>query len=90
MKILKIGADWCSSCIVMRPRFQEIEEQYPWLKTKYYDFDKDKEIMEKYNIEDTRLPVFIFLNKENEEFLRLNGEISKEKLVELIKEHKDK
>lgn len=90
MEILKIGADWCSSCLVMRPRFQEIEQQYSWLNTKYYDFDEDKKVMEKYDIKDTRLPVFIFLNKKGEEFLRLNGEVPKDKLIKLIKEHKDK
>lgn len=74
----------------MRPRFQEIEQEYPWLTTKYYDFDQDKQVMEKYEIEDTRLPVFIFLDKKGEEILRLNGEIPKDKLIQLIKKHKGK
>jgi len=43
MKVLKFGAEWCSGCIVMKPRWQEIEKIYPWLETKYYDFDIDKE-----------------------------------------------
>ncbi len=46
--------------------------------------------MEKYDIEDTRLPVFIFLNKKKDEILRLNGEVPKEKLIKIIEEHKDK
>lgn len=89
MKILKIGADWCSSCLVMRPRWQKIEQQFPNLKTQYYDFDQDKDIIEKYQIQDTRLPVFIFLDKKGQEILRLNGEIPKDKLIELIKQHQD-
>ena len=52
MKILKIGAVWCPGCLVMRPRWAEIEKEMPDLITEYYDFDKDKEIMEKYAIYD--------------------------------------
>lgn len=42
MKVLKIGAVWCNGCLVMRPRWQEIEKENPWLKTEYFDFDEDK------------------------------------------------
>lgn len=90
MEVLKIGAVWCSGCLVMRPRWQEIEKEHLWLKTTYYDFDHDKEIVEKYQIESGRLPEFIFLDKEGQEFLRLHGEPSKEKLVKIIQENKDR
>ena len=73
----------------MKPRWQEIEKEIPELKTEYYDFDKDKEMVEKYNI-DTTLPVFVFLDKGGDEFLRLTGEAEKEKLVGIIKENFDK
>lgn len=89
MKILKIGATWCSGCLVMKPRWAEIEKNNAWLETEYYDFDIDKEIVEKYKINDI-LPVFIFLDKDDNEFLRLNGEVEKNKLVEIIDENKDK
>ena len=45
MKVLKFGAVWCNGCLVMRPRWQEIEKETPWLTTKYFDFDKDKEMV---------------------------------------------
>lgn len=89
MKVLKIGAAWCPGCIVMKPRWQEIEEEYSWLKTEYYDFDKDKEIMEKYNIKG-ELPFFVFLDKEDKEFLRLSGEIEKKQLIKIILGNKEK
>ncbi len=89
MKVLKIGAAWCNGCLVMKPRWAEIEKEHPWLKTEYHDFDQDKEIIEKFGIEGGVLPVFIFLNKDNQEFLRLNGEISKKDLIETITKHKD-
>lgn len=84
MKVLKFGAVWCSGCLVMRPIWQEIEREQPWLKTKYYDYDKDEAMIEKYKIESGRLPVFIFLDKKGNEFLRKSGEPSKKELVKFI------
>lgn len=89
MKVLKIGAVWCNGCLVMRPRWQEIEKEHHWLKTEYYDYDKDKEMVEKYKI-DKNLPTFVFFDKDDQEFLRLHSEPSKEELVKTILENKDK
>jgi thiol-disulfide isomerase/thioredoxin len=90
MKVLKIGAEWCSGCIVMKPRWQKIEEEHPWLVTEYYDYDTDDEIVEKYNLEEGKLPTFIFLDNEENEFLRRSGEISIKELVEIILDNKDR
>lgn len=90
MKVLKFGAVWCNGCLVMRPRWEEIEKENPWLVTEYYDFDEDKEMVEGYKVEMGRLPVFVFLDKRGEEILRLSGEVEKEKLVETIEQNKEK
>lgn len=91
MKVIKIGAEWCVGCIVMRSRWAEIEKENPWLKNEYLDFDKDKDKLKKYKAENERkLPVFIFLNKKNKEFLRLQGEPSKKELMEIISKNKNK
>jgi thiol-disulfide isomerase/thioredoxin len=89
MKVLKFGAVWCPGCLVMKPRWAEIEKENSWLKTEYFDFDQDKETVEKYDITE-ELPIFVFLDKNNKEFLRLEGEIEKNKLVNTINEHKDR
>lgn len=88
MKVLKFGAVWCAGCVVMKPRWKEIEEENPWLQTEYFDYDTDKEAVEKYGINDI-LPVFVFLDKEEKEFLRLQGEVDKEKIIEVINQNKD-
>jgi thioredoxin 1 len=88
MKVLKIGAVWCSGCKVMGPRWKEIESENPWLQTEYFDFDQNKDFVDKYNI--TAMPTFIFLDKDDVEFLRLSGEVDKIKLVEVINQNKDK
>jgi len=89
VKVLKFGAVWCSGCLVMKPRWAEIEAENPWLETEMHDFDQDQEAVKEYNIDD-KLPVFVFLDKNGDEFLRLTGEIDKEKLINIINENKDK
>lgn len=89
MKIIKFGAVWCSGCLVMKPRWAEIEAENTWLQTEMHDFDEDKDAVKKYGITDI-LPVFVFLDKNGYEFMRLNGEVAKDKLVSIINENKDK
>lgn len=84
--MLKFGAVWCPGCLVMKPRLAQIEKEIPELDTLYCDFDRDKEMVEKYNINHV-LPVFVFLDKKGEELLRLTGEVDKDKLVDTIKEN---
>ncbi len=90
MKVIKIGADWCAGCLVMKPRWAEIEKKLEWLETEYLDFDRDKEEVEKYGIESGTLPVFVFLDKEGNEIDRLHGEHPKEELIELVEKYRDK
>lgn len=89
MKVLKFGAEWCPFCLIMKPRWQEIESENPWLLTEYFDYDGSAEKVKEYGVNKT-LPIFIFLDKEEKEFLRLNGEISKKELLKVIFENKDR
>jgi len=88
MKVLKIGAEWCSGCVAMKPRWKKIEEQHPWLVTEYYDYDVSKEVVAKYSLESAKLPTFIFLDDRGMEFLRLFGEVSEKDLIKVILENK--
>lgn len=89
MKVLKFGAVWCSGCLIMKPRWKEIESENTWLKTEYYDYDQDKEMVKKHHV-DEQLPTFVFLDKNEKEIERLQGEYSKKELITLINKHKDK
>ncbi|MBP6917230.1 thioredoxin family protein [Candidatus Saccharibacteria bacterium] len=89
MKVLKFGAVWCPGCLIMKPRWAEIEKENPWLKTEYFDFDEDKKAVSDYNITD-KLPTFVFLDNQDNELFRLSGEISKDRLLQLIEQNKDK
>jgi thiol-disulfide isomerase/thioredoxin len=89
MKVLKFGAVWCPECIIMKPRWKEIEDENPWLQTEFYDVDNDAEVAKEHKVTD-KIPAFIFLDKENKEILRLHGDVPKDELVKKINELKDK
>ena len=89
MKVIKIGAEWCSGCIIMKPRWRNVEEEHPWLISEYFDYDNSPEAVEKYGLESGRLPTFIFLNKEDEEIDRKSGEFSEKEIIELILKYKE-
>lgn len=72
----------------MKPRWAEIEHENAWLKTEFYDFDQNKDMVKKYNI-DQNLPVFIFLDAQGHELTRLHGELEKEQLVALIQQYRN-
>ncbi len=88
MKIIKIGSSWCSGCIVMRPIWEEIEKEIK-LDTTYYDFDIYEDMLkEKYDIGD-KLPIIIFLDKNDNELERIVGEIKKDDLEEKIRKYQE-
>lgn len=89
MKVLKIGAVWCNSCNVMRPRWQNLEAKYEWLNTEYVEYDENPEVIANYDIEEEKLPVFIFLDSQGQELERISGEPSEKDLEELIFKYKD-
>ena len=76
MKIIRISAIWCSSCILMKSRFNDVIKDYD-LEVIDYDYDLDSDIVEKYKVGNI-LPVYI---KDGD---RLIGEHSKEEIREFI------
>ena len=90
MKVIKIGAVWCSTCLVMKPRWQKIEEKLPWLKTEYLDYDEDEAEINRYGLRADEIPVFIFLDQKGKELTRLKGERSEKELIGLCEEHREK
>ena len=74
----------------MGPRWKKIEKENPCIQTIYYEYDDNPEIIEKYDIASSKIPVFIFLDKNENEILRLEGEIEEKELLKHINENKDK
>jgi thiol-disulfide isomerase/thioredoxin len=88
MKVLKFGATWCPGCLIMKPRWDEIEQENPWLETEFLDADQATELVNKYAIKD--LPTFVYLDQAGNEIERQHGIIPKTKIVETINQYKDK
>ncbi len=84
MKVIKIGAIWCNGCLVMKPRWAELEKENPWLKTEFYDYDEHPEIVEKYQVNEN-LPVAIVLDDNDKELKRFSGEVEKDELLKTLK-----
>ncbi len=88
MKLLCFGATWCASCLIMRPRIKELEQEVPDIEVIYYDYDSNRDEVKRWNVKDT-LPTFIFVDKDNKEITRMMGEKSIEVFKKIINEHKD-
>ena len=70
MKIVRISAIWCTSCILTRKDFDMIKEKYS--NAEYVELDYDTDELEEYNVGDI-LPVII-VYKNNIEISRIIGE----------------
>ena len=81
MKIIKISAIWCSSCIIMKSRFNEVIKDK---KIEVESLDYDIDDIEKYGVGEI-LPVFIKIENDKE-VSRLVGEHSKKEIEEFVGE----
>ena len=81
MKIIRISAIWCSSCIIMKSRFNDVIKNYN-IEVIDYDYDLDEEEINKFSVGNV-LPVYIKINDEKE-ISRLVGEHSKEEIINFI------
>lgn len=84
MRLIVVGASWCRDCAMMRPRWQEIQNQTQ-ISVEYYDFDQNPEVVAFYRLQTANLPACIFLDNQDNERLRLNGVIETSKLIEKVK-----
>lgn len=83
MKIVKISAIWCGACLIMNKVWNKLKDNYKFDYIEL-DYDMDEEEVTKYNPGDI-LPVFI-IYKDDNELLRITGELSYEELVNKILE----
>ena len=82
MKIIKVSALWCPSCLIMNDIIDEVVNEKSMELIKY-DYDYDAEIVNRYNVGNI-LPVLILINDKNEEIKRIVGEHSKKEIIEFM------
>lgn len=73
MKIIRISATWCTSCIVTYKDFLSLQKTYPDYEYIEYDYDMDEEEIIKYQVGDV-IPVLIAFDDSDNEISRLIGE----------------
>ena len=84
MKLIKITAIWCMSCIVMNETLKKIEKKnQKQYETIEFDFDSDTEEIESYNV-GSILPVYILVDNNENELARSIGEKSKKELMKFL------
>lgn len=82
MKIVRVTAMWCMSCLVMQKIWSEVFDNYKDIEIIDYDYDEDFEKIKDYNI-GRILPVLLCFKGE-EEVLRIIGEKKKIELMKLL------
>lgn len=81
MKVIKISAIWCGSCILMNKKYQDLKNKYD-LEMEELDYDMDD--ISIYNVGD-KLPVLILADDISK---RIIGEKSIEELSTFIEVNK--
>jgi len=84
MKLVKVTAIWCMSCIFMNKVLKKIESKSEKrYETIEYDFDADAEEIASYKVGEI-LPVYILLDDNGNELARSIGEKKKKELIEFF------
>ena len=88
MKIIKIGALWCSACLVTNNALDKYIKENEDIELETLDYDFDEEEVKKYSPGEV-LPVLIF-EKDGKEVLRLKGEKTLEDIKKAVGELNEK
>ena len=83
MKLIKIGAIWCSGCLVMNNVISKMRKNYD-VSFEEYDIDMDEEEAKKYEPGDV-LPVFVVMDQERE-VTRFVGEYSYDEFINKLRD----
>lgn len=80
MKVVRITAIWCMSCLVMRRRYDQLFQQLGIEEIIDLDFDEDD--LSTYG--DVSILPLVIIYRDDQEILRLAGEHSKKELSKLL------
>lgn len=83
--LLDFGAKWCGPCQRMHPVLEELNSEFRGKAiVKYIDIDKYPEATKGFNF--TLIPTQYFITKEGEVYKTHTGIISKEDVIDILKE----
>lgn len=84
MKLIKISAIWCPSCLLMEKVWHQLQKELSDIEFISYDYDLDEKV-ESYHVGEV-LPVII-LEDNNQELVRFIGEKTVGEIIEGIKKY---
>lgn len=82
MKIVRVTASWCMSCLVMKKVWKNVFQNYPDIKIVDYDYDFDSEQIQTYHIGKILPELIVF--DDGVEVTRIIGEKSKKQMLEIL------
>ncbi|MCK5731779.1 MAG: thioredoxin family protein [Tenericutes bacterium] len=84
MKIVRVTAMWCMSCLVMKRVWKKVFSDYSDLEIIDLDYDTDNEQIKALNIGGVLPELIIY--KDNQEVKRIIGEKSKKEMFKILEE----
>jgi thioredoxin 1 len=88
MKIVRITAMWCMSCLAMKKTWKKVFSQYPEIEIVDLDYDFNEDEVKQYNVGKTLPELIVYKN--GQEIIRIIGEKSKKELEAIIEELNEK
>lgn len=86
MKLVKISAMWCMSCIIMNNLLDDVLSKYNVLfDIEDIDYDMDSDLVSLYDVGSV-LPVYILMDS-SLEVARLVGEVSESRFISFLKDN---
>lgn len=82
MKIVRVTAVWCMSCLSMKKTWKKVFQEYDNLEIIDLDYDIDSEMIKEYNIGETLPELVVFKN--DKEVKRIIGEKTKKELKQIF------
>ena len=73
MRVVKVSAMWCPSCIIMGKIWKNLKNKYSDIEFVEYDLDMDEEEVKDFNV-GNKLPEIILFDDNNNEIKRIIGE----------------
>ncbi|MCK4552507.1 MAG: thioredoxin family protein [Tenericutes bacterium] len=84
MKIIRVTAMWCMSCLAMKRTWKKVFSSYPDLAIEDLDYDSDIDQIKVLSV-GSILPELI-IYRDNKEVKRIIGEKSKKEMFKMLEE----
>lgn len=85
LKIMYFSAPWCGPCKAFKPVFTEVVGEFNDIEVQHVDVDNESQLAVDYAVRS--IPTLVFI-KEDKEVYRSKGLMTRQNLVDLIKNNK--